>query len=273
MINQERYKNIFDSIDSSSEITLDSLNKRNHELKKKRLRNSLYSLAAFATLFLGSNAVSYAKTGEFWVASAFNFKTGSGMEVTIDNTSPDETKTTINYDDANAKDYYSVEDGRLYFVFNDIKRDITDACSEDDYFKYEYTDEDSYRHVIIVGGTVDNPGWAEYIFDKDGKYIFNNMNVKCSEAGDNEEISATYIIDEPDDSNDSGNSGNYEEDFYVEVYSDGVDDGITNSEVYEYNADGDINEIISMLGEPKWLIYAEYSLGIPTGIPELDFAD
>ena len=234
MINQERYKNIFDSIDSSSEITLDSLNKRNHELKKKRLRNSLYSLAAFATLFLGSNAVSYAKTGEFWVASAFNFKTGSGMEVTIDNTSPDETKTTINYDDANAKDYYSVEDGRLYFVFNDIKQDITDECSEDDYFKYEYTDEDSYRHVIIVGGTVDNPGWAEYIFDNDG---------------------------------------NYEEDFYVEEYSDGVDDGITNYDVYEYNEDGDINEIISMLGEPKWLIYAEYSLGIPTGIPELDFEE
>ncbi|MBQ9200177.1 MAG: hypothetical protein IJ141_08370 [Lachnospiraceae bacterium] len=266
MINQERYKNIFDSIDSSSEITLDSLNKRNRELKKKRLRNSLYSLAAFATLFLGSNAVSYAKTGEFWVASAFNFKTGSGMEVTIDNTSPDETKTTINYDDANAKDYYSVEDGRLYFVFNDIKQDITDECSEDDYFKYEYTDEDSYRHVIIVGGTVDNPGWAEYIFDKDGNYIFNNMNVKCSETEDYEEISATYITD------DSDNSGNYK-DFYVEEYSDGVDDGITNYDVYEYNEDGDINEIISMSGEPKWLIDAEYSLGIPTGIPELDFEE
>lgn len=267
MINQERYKNIFDSIDSSSEITLDSLNKRNHELKKKRLRNSLYSLAAFATLFLGSNAVSYAKTGEFWVASAFNFKTGSGMEVTIDNTSPDETKTTINYDDANAKDYYSVENGRLYFVFNDIKQDITDECSEDDYFKYEYTDEDSYRHVIIVGGTVDNPGWAEFMFDKDGNYIFNNLSIKYSDSVYFEEISDTYNIDETD------NSGFYEEDFYLEEHSDDTDDGITNSAVYEYNENGDISEIIAMSGEPNWFIQAKLSLGIPTGIPELDFEE
>ncbi|MBQ7708126.1 MAG: hypothetical protein IJT72_10155 [Lachnospiraceae bacterium] len=267
MINQERYKNIFDSIESNSEITLDSLNQRKHELKKKRLRNSLYSFAACAALFLGSNAVSYAKTGEFWVAKAFNFKTGSGLEVTVDNTSPDETKTTIKYDDANARDYYSVENGRLYFVFNDIKQDITDECSEDDYFKYEYTDEDSYRHVIIVGGTVDNPGWAEFMFDKDGNYIFNNMSIKCSDSEDSEEISATYNIDETD------NSGNYEEDFYIEEYSDDVDDDITNYDVYEYNENGDIKEIIAMSGEPNWLIQAKLSLGIPTGIPELDFAE
>ncbi|MBR1817071.1 MAG: hypothetical protein IJ763_10325 [Lachnospiraceae bacterium] len=265
MTNQERYKNIFDSIESSSEITLDSLNKRKHELKKKRLRNSLYAFAAFAVFFLGSNVVSYAKTGEFWVASVFNIKTGSGMEVTVDNSDPDVSMITINYDEENATNYYSVENGRLYFIFNDIKQDITDECSEDKYFKYEYTDEDSYRHAIIIGGTVDNPGWAEYIFDKDGNYVFNTMSVSTS--GDDECIEFS-LYNDAYDSSDVGEESYTYEDSYSYVESDGETEGI--SYIMDEETYSDDEEYCAITGTPKWLLDAEISLGVPTGNPKYD---
>ena len=55
--------------------------------------------------------------------------------------------------------------------------DITDKCSTDTYFRYDYTDADHITHVIVIGGTADDYGYAEYLFDADGTYIFNNMNV------------------------------------------------------------------------------------------------
>ena len=54
---------------------------------------------------------------------------------------------------------------------------ITDKCSTDTYFRYDYTDADHITHVIVIGGTADDYGYAEYLFDADGTYIFNNMNV------------------------------------------------------------------------------------------------
>lgn len=38
-------------------------------------------------------------------------------------------------------------------------------------------DANHITHVIVIGGTADDYGYAEYLFDKDGTYIFNNMNV------------------------------------------------------------------------------------------------
>ncbi len=73
--------------------------------------------------------------------------------------------------------YVNVKAGRLYFTLNGQQTDITDKCSADTYFRYDYTDTDHITHVIIIGGTVDDYGYAEYLFDADGTYIFNNMNV------------------------------------------------------------------------------------------------
>ena len=249
MNNQERYKNIFDSIESNSEITLDSLDKRKHQLKKKRLRTSLYSFATFAFLFLGSNAVSYAKTGEFWVSKAF--KTGNGVEVSMSEyelTDEDadtedselvEYEVEVKFDDEKIPDYYAVEDNRLYFVINGTKKDITDECNENDYFKYEYIDEDSYKHVIIVGGTVENPGWSEYIFDKDGNYVFNFSN-------SDKDASSPHVTVTQDDE--------YVTSDTEEEVIDSTFDGTTYA--YEESGDDATDE------NPQWLKNAEKDLGL-----------
>ena len=250
MNNQERYKNIFDSIESNSEITLDSLNQRKHALKKKRLSTALYSFAGCAALFLGSNAVSYAKTGEFWVSKAF--KTGNGIEVSMseydyteegvdsDNCEYVESVVEIATDDEKIPDYYSVEDGRLYFVFGDTKTDITDECNENDYFKYEFTDEESYKHVIIVGGTVENPGWAEYIYDKDGNYVFSFTG----SDNDSDSPHVTYT----------------EKEVFVTSYDEESSEENYDDYTYSYyNYDED-----SAIENPQWLTNAEKDLDIST---------
>lgn len=73
--------------------------------------------------------------------------------------------------------YVTARAGRLYFTLNGQQTDITDKCSTDTYFRYDYTDADHITHVIVIGGTADDYGYAEYLYDADGTYIFNNMNV------------------------------------------------------------------------------------------------
>lgn len=78
--------------------------------------------------------------------------------------------------------YTTAENGRLYLNLNDEKTDITDQCSDTDYFRKDYTDSEGNTHVLIAGRTVESYGWAEYIFNTEGKYVFNTMNIPTDEA-------------------------------------------------------------------------------------------
>ena len=44
---------------------------------------------------------------------------------------------------------------------------ITEQCSETTYYSCETTDADGNYHVILVGWTPDNAGWAELVFEND----------------------------------------------------------------------------------------------------------
>jgi len=50
-------------------------------------------------------------------------------------------------------------------------KDITSYCSEDTFYQYERTNENGYRHVLLIGGTPDNLGWTEIVFDKNGSFV------------------------------------------------------------------------------------------------------
>ena len=98
--------------------------------------------------------------------------TAGGQEITVEQ-HPDESVVSIDYDEN--KSYSLVENGRLYLVVGDVKIDITDQCSETDYYRYEIVNNDGSRNVIIIGGTINNPGWVELIFDASGNYVTNHM--------------------------------------------------------------------------------------------------
>jgi hypothetical protein len=61
-----------------------------------------------------------------------------------------------------------VRDGQIYFILDGSDTNITSYCSETAYYQYEQVTDDGYQHIIIVGGTVDNIGWAEFVLDTDG---------------------------------------------------------------------------------------------------------
>ena len=60
-----------------------------------------------------------------------------------------------------------VKEGRLCFLVDGKWKDITDECSDSDYYRYECNNGDGSRSVICVGGTPNNYGWFEitYIYD------------------------------------------------------------------------------------------------------------
>lgn len=61
--------------------------------------------------------------------------------------------------------FAEVRDGRLFFIANGENIDITDQCSMDTAFIYVVEDNRGYIHYLCVGGTPDNWGEEEYIWN------------------------------------------------------------------------------------------------------------
>ena len=98
--------------------------------------------------------------------------TAGGQEITVEQHS-DESVVSIDYDEN--KSYSLVENGRLYLVVGDVKIDVTNQCSDTEYYRYEIVNNDGSRNIIFIGGTINNPGWVELIFDASGNYVANHM--------------------------------------------------------------------------------------------------
>lgn len=176
MTNKDKYKQAFSVLHASDDINMEVLMMKKEKNKKAIIKNIGIAAASLLLVFVGSNMIAYAATGSTLVSKITNFTMADGSEV---ESIQDENSTTfiISENEQEDSDYVSVQNGRLYFILGDIKEDVTDKCSDEDYFKYEYTDDQNIRHVIIVGGTVSSAGWAELVFDENGTYIFNQMNV------------------------------------------------------------------------------------------------
>lgn len=176
MTNKEKYTQAFSVLKSSDTIDLESLMRRKEMKKSRRLRRAAAAFASLALLFAGSNGIAYAATGSTWVSGILHFTTGNGSEVMLSQ-EDNSVSFSVRKNAQESADYVSVQDGRIYFILGDLREDVTEQCSEDTYYKYEYTDGEALRHVILIGGTATDAGWAELIFDADGVYLFNQMHV------------------------------------------------------------------------------------------------
>ena len=198
MYENETYKEAFDMIESKTVITADSLEKRKKVRQKRRLQQAVYAFAAAAILFVGSNAVTYAMNGESWLSRAFSSKIGTGAEVAVEEYTSDEINdvSMISMELKGDEDieYFAQEDGRLFFVYEDIKEDITDICTGDNYYDHEYYDADGIRHVIVIGCTDGEPENAEYIFNDNG-YVF--CLAPCIENSAPEDELHLYLVNSP----------------------------------------------------------------------------
>ncbi|MEG6613598.1 hypothetical protein V6C42_12145 [Pseudoclostridium thermosuccinogenes] len=68
-------------------------------------------------------------------------------------------------------DAVRIENDQIYFILDGSNKNITYQCSESTYYEYERTDDNGYRHIVIIGGTADSIGIAEFVWDKSGRQI------------------------------------------------------------------------------------------------------
>ena len=87
-----------------------------------------------------------------------------------------EDYTAVSVEEVPESNFFSVEEGKLYFEFEGMHDDITDTVSKNGYFRFEITRENG-KSVLFIGGEDGKYGWCELVFDKDGKYLTNRMNI------------------------------------------------------------------------------------------------
>ncbi len=74
---------------------------------------------------------------------------------------------------------YRIENGQIYFTFDGSDRNITEYCSETDFFIYDKVNMFDRGYYIAIGGTVDNVGYRVCFMDD----FYNNAAV-TSYSGD-----------------------------------------------------------------------------------------
>ena len=81
-------------------------------------------------------------------------------------------EATVAVVDAEAPPFARIVNGRLYFLGNGEKIDITDQITENKPYFYAYVDEYGFTHEMAVGfsGTIENYGIYEFIWkEEDGE--------------------------------------------------------------------------------------------------------
>ena len=108
--------------------------------------------------------------------SSFKGKNGGEVRLIVD-----ENNEIISADVKNGADYVQVIANRMYLVMDEDKIDITDQCSESEYYRYEIKKDDGTYELIYVGGTIDDYGWMDVIIKPD--FLDNRTVSTCFTGG------------------------------------------------------------------------------------------
>lgn len=105
-------------------------------------------------------------------AQVYNFVAGGSAVIEADGS---EAHFTLTGDEDPSP--ITVEDGKLWLDADGQKTDLTGKVDENTPYVYERTDpKTGNKGYLVVGGTVDDYGWAEFFLTEDGT---------CSMMGDN----------------------------------------------------------------------------------------
>ena len=236
MENEKIYKNAFDKVQM-------------HEGRKDEIRNmikeeSLNSnvtartfgkariwLAAAAILIVAVFAIPTTREMTFaaarYIKSVFTMKNGITIEYSTEEESGESLKSVnISKTAGNNINYLSSKDGKLFFIIDGKEEDITDKCSETEFYKYTYDIGDGGKSVIYAGGTIEENGWIEVSYNKEGKIISKVWTSKAQETAWGEKAlndagASKEIYVGPEDSSnagaaeDSGEGADEEQSVYI----------------------------------------------------------
>ncbi len=176
---KEVYRSAFDKIEiSNEEELLEDILSARYKREKNLYKKTVVAVAALATFVLMMMVIPTTRAGIVKAAEYVQkmFTSAKGDNIIVEEK---DDSISVTFDSsAFAEDkYMEISDEKVYFVLEDIRVDITDKCSENTYFRYDYLAPSGMTHIIFVGGPIDNLGWAEFIFDENGNYINNLMSI------------------------------------------------------------------------------------------------
>lgn len=167
MTNKEKYKRAFSALHASENISLEV----DKDMKNKRVFNKkIMAVCTCCLAMFGVGATVYAHNYQI-INKIFGW--GNNLEITQEVDENGETSSILILHTDNLTEPVKIDDGKIYFVVNDEKIDITDKISETTAFEYEYTDDEGNTHIWLVGLNSDNIedyGYAEYIKNIDGDW-------------------------------------------------------------------------------------------------------
>lgn len=152
--------------DEKKEEIMDMLENKNTQ---KRRMPAVAKIALVAALAVG--CVLSIAAG--LPAQVYNLMSGGQLVI-----EPGSASITFNDDEAAP---LTVEDGRLWFTADGEKVDITGKVDENTPYIYERTDPATgNKGYVIVGGTIDDHGWAEIFMTEDGTCAIMGENFSTS---------------------------------------------------------------------------------------------
>lgn len=167
MTNKEKYKRAFSALHASENISLEV----DKDMKNKRVFNKkIMAVCTCCLAMFGVGATVYAHNYQI-INKIFGW--GNNLEITQEVDENGETSSISILHTDNLTEPVKIDDGKIYFVVNDEKIDITDKISETTAFEYEYTDDEGNTHIWLVGlnsDNIDDYGYAEYIKNIDGDW-------------------------------------------------------------------------------------------------------
>lgn len=167
MTNKEKYKRAFSALHASENISLEV----DKDMKNKRVFNKkIMAVCTCCLAMFGVGATVYAHNYQI-INKIFGW--GNNFEITQEVDENGETSSISILHTDNLTEPVKIDDGKIYFVVNDEKIDITDKISETTAFEYEYTDDEGNTHILLVGLNSDNIkdyGYAEYIKNIEGDW-------------------------------------------------------------------------------------------------------
>lgn len=91
---------------------------------------------------------------------------------------------------------YILEDGRLYFTANNEHIDITDKVNNETPYIYSYnkTEEPEYTVYIVVGGDLDDLGYAEILTNGVNRYLSAHNESMTISPDTGEEVNPLEVV-------------------------------------------------------------------------------
>ncbi len=177
---EQNIKNVFDKISMEGS----KMTEIREELEKKRTvpkwTKAVACLAfGIATLLaIPSTRTMIVNAAERLIRS---FHTADGGEVIYEE-KDNELSFSISYPvDCS---YMEISGDKIYLTVEDKKIDVTSYCGENSYYRYEVINSDGSKSVLLIGGSAERAGYVELVFDENGQYVFNKMQVPVINGGD-----------------------------------------------------------------------------------------